>query len=177
MRSSFIPFYTYSVEKVPFRIREARLARTAAAPLKDGPLPCIIGFRLRWSSLIFTSIAVSQSTFCSSTFSFSAPVTSGTAHQCGPCSTVGDHSTVGPRNVAFLCLHLHPGPTPQYRPYFPTAANSTPGPLLMTSWAVSVRLAHLLQKHARSPPAHTVPRARGATEPPLCRCTAANGGA
>ena len=68
-------------------------------------------------------------------------------------------------------------PTPQYRPYFPTAAYSTPGPLLMTSWAVSVRLAHLLQKHARSPPAHTVPRARGATEPPLCRCTAANGGA
>ena len=108
------------------------LARAAAAT-EVRPAPCIIGLRLRWSSVVFTFIAVSQSADCSSsTFSSSAPV----------CQTsVSNAHLVGhPVRLAEVDRWKRsgssaPGPpralrrAPRCGPYFPTAVVSTPDPL------------------------------------------------
>ena len=105
------------------------LARAAAAT-EVRPAPCIIGLRLRWSSVVFTSVAVSQFTknCSSSTSSFGSSVTHWLTHRVGATLlTVGvDRWT--------LRLSSAPGSTlrglaPRYGPYCPTAVLSTPDPL------------------------------------------------
>ena len=67
-----------------------------------------------------------------------------------------------------LCLHLPLRAHPSVQAVLPDSREQHPRPTAHDrSWAVSVYLAHLLQKHARSPPAHSAEGSRRDRTSPL----------